>query len=593
MISLRRFQQYPVTFWIAIIILNTLLFLPWIITQPEPVTLIPTPSFDKPGNWKEVLFFWFIRDSRDFFRVSVDFFAILTLLTFAAKSRWATFACRSGIGLYFTLLLYEIYASASFMVFGIKPVIYNNAALIIDAWYLLLDIWSFKWFLPGLGLTLLILFLIWAVIYIFTLVANGIHRFRTNRVAVAGILLWLFILYMSFQFGFTNDRLFTRWTTPGIITNVQDSIKIYRTLQTIDKEPIDPTYFSYDDIHLSEKPNLYLFMIESYGKILVQDPELHELYYQLMKEMEQTLEKKHWFMSTNYSVAPIRAGRSWLSIATVLSGIRLDNQAFYSRFIGRMQRYSHLVKFLRHQGYSTLALQPPNRKRPWLPLGNAYGYKTLIFFEDLNYSGHEFGWGIIPDQYSLNYTHEKFIKTTENPFFLFFETATPHAPWDMLPPYIKDWREFNRKGKKQEMEQREPKTFTKRFKSPYGFTLKNYFDHMVYDIKVIQDYIIKSAPENSIIIIVGDHQPALLSNVETHGLETPIHILSKDHSFVESFKDYGFVSGLSKDLEEKGSIRHEAIFSMLVRVLAKHYGDNANSLPPYHPNGIPLSMLVK
>ena len=163
-------------------------------------------------------------------------------------------------------------------------------------------------------------------------------------------------------------------------------------------------------------------MIEGYGKVLADHPKMGEAYTQFMKALEQDLRNQGWWTTTNYSIAPVRGGGSWMSMATVLSGIRMDNQALYTRFISQIQQTPHIPHFLQQQGYYTLTLQPPNRKRRGLPLENHYGYDTSIFFSDLNYNGQHYGWGIIPDQYSLNYTHEQFIKSINQPFFLFFES---------------------------------------------------------------------------------------------------------------------------------------------------------------------------
>ena len=473
--------------------------------------------------------------------------------------------------------------------------------------YLLVDLWSPKLFDAVIRILFWTIVTILSVRYSFTLIADNLHRLRLNTTTiVSGTLVWVFILIMTFWFGFKNDRPITQWITPKIFGNLHESIRGYTALQNIHKEPLE--HYTYGDIRLTKRPNVYLFMVESYGKILVTHPDFRNPYHQLMTEIERSLEKSGWFGATNYSAAPISGGKSWLSVATVLSGLRVENQAIYQLLIHRMPNYPHFVRLLDQQGYKTFALQPPMRKRPefsFEPYQNYYNFDTWIYYDDLDYVGEEYGWSIIPDQYSLNYAHEKFIVGVQQPFFLFFTTVTSHAPWYDLPPYLSDWQglndpesyqdEFDQDKSPGDVWRHMEKTYTRHFRKNVrlkdAFRGEDYLSHMFYQMRLIRDYIIQKAPENSIIVIIGDHQPPIFTT-ETDGFQTPIHIISKDMSFVDSFRAYGFIPGLTKDPYLEGEIRHEGIYSMLVRLLTAFYDpDQAYSLPHYHPDGIPLSIL--
>lgn len=551
--------------------------------------IIPALSGENPEQLWELLVKWVERNGVDLLRLNIDFFAILTISILAGKKVRILTIHLLGTGLYLVFFLYEIYEAIIFVIFGKKTVIYNDVSLIKNVWYLISDIQTVQGaFLWGVFI-LLAIWATWFVYGFFRLFFNWADHFNPHYLMGFGSLLWLIILFFGFQSAPAAKRYISHSITPGIISNIRRSVNIHKKKYAHDLNSDQFDYGTYENISMIEKPNIYLFIVESYGKVLIQRSELKKPYVRLMKDMEESLKINKWYMSTNYSIAPIRGGRSWLSIATILSGRRLDNQTYFLRFINHTQKKYHLTQFLNHLGYSTVTLQPPNRQRIGLPLLNPYEYKTTLFFKDLHYKGEAYGWGIVPDQYSLYFAHETFLKTIQQPFFLFFLTATPHAPWDMLPPFVSDWRLLNQK--KETLENRltnaqfpvKPSNFIK------GFSLKNYFNHIVYDIRLLQRYILKKIPENSIIIIIGDHQPALLSYVDTHGFETPIHILAKKKAFIKFFESYGFVPGLIKSSEETDQIRHEALFSLFVRAMARQYSAvDTTLLPPYFPDGIDL-----
>lgn len=214
---------------------------------------------------------------------------------------------------------------------------------------------------------------------------------------------------------------------------------------------------------------------------------------------------------------------------------------------------------------------------------------------------------MIPDQYSLNYAHGKYIQSLPEPFCLFFSTVSSHTPWYDLPPYVEDWKRLGEAGFHAADPDPDvgpdphwPKTWKKlshHLKKQLGlkdvFRLEDYLAHMDYQLEVIIRYILEKAPKNSVFILVGDHQPPVITG-DPQDFETPVHVIARDKAFVESLNRYGFVPGTFKDPTLGGPIRHEAIYSLLVRILTETYGQkNLTSLPPYRPQGVPLSSIFR
>ena len=100
----------------------------------------------------------------------------------------------------------------------------------------------------------------------------------------------------------------------------------------------------------------------------------------------------------------------------------------------------------------------------------------------------------------------------------------------------------------------------------------------------LTDFVLKTGDEDSVFILIGDHQPQRVSR-RSDGFDTPIHIISKDAALVDAFLDYGFARGLAVQ-NPTPTMRHEGFYSMFMRVLLTQYGQGVKLPPEYLPSGI-------
>ena len=116
---------------------------------------------------------------------------------------------------------------------------------------------------------------------------------------------------------------------------------------------------------------------------------------------------------------------------------------------------------------------------------------------------------------------------------------------------------------------------------------KLYLESIEYELQVLVDFITTKANEGDIFIVIGDHQPARVSR-KADGWDTPVHIISKNKSFVESFYQYGFVPGLKTE-NNSPQLHHEGLYSLFMRNFLQAYGDNEAFIPAFMPDGVPLN----
>ena len=201
-------------------------------------------------------------------------------------------------------------------------------------------------------------------------------------------------------------------------------------------------------------------------------------------------------------------------------------------------------------------------------------------YNDIPYKGYQYDYlGGLPDQYALGHFDENIGDKSTSPKFLFFITTTSHGPWYPPPPIVKDWKALDDLKESPTGESPQLK----------GETIFRYQKSIEYELKVVIDFIKNQSNRNSIFILLGDHQPATLEYKiadRSHNAATPIHIISRDSAFVNSFQKYGLQPGMNVNIINVEYINHQGIYSLFLRQLLEFYGVEEIELPQYFPNGL-------
>jgi hypothetical protein len=176
------------------------------------------------------------------------------------------------------------------------------------------------------------------------------------------------------------------------------------------------------------------------------------------------------------------------------------------------------------------------------------------------------------------------------------ETVFSHTLWNYgLPPVLPDWRRFNTvagPNPKQTLAAEAmpttllPDSLTGRPVTEQP-TARRFLRHIAYEVDVAQKALRDLVPRNSLVILMGDHQPPLLPT-ETFGV--PIHVLSTDPDLIAPFRRQGFTEGLLLP-PEPARWKHEGLFSLLVRSLSEASG--ITPPPPLRPAGVSRSVLAR
>lgn len=500
--------------------------------------------------------------------VSIDLIVMIYILVSIKSDRHFRRMLPIFAGITGMLLAYEIYAKLLQVLAHRQPLFYNDFFLINDALYLYADLFSTWWpiLLLVTGIFLYLLFrvvpAIWSVLG---------HSLKHASTSISPVFLGLIVLSgMISLHQFHHTRLEdapAQLISGRIRHNIESSASLYSQVHDSQyrKELNSRLTRIFGEVQF--RPDIYLFVIESYGKILAERSSFAGNYQNLMTEVNNDLQKNGWNAVSTYSHSPVSGSGSWLSTASFLSGIHIDNQAMY-HFVTSKGDLPY-VRFFQESNYRTVSLEPPSRSRPGLPLTNPYGFDTLITFRDLEYKGEPvFGWGIIPDQYSLYMAETYWLNEITRPLFLYFPMVSSHAPWtdESIPPFIENPTDksslvtaYRNSSLRSTTESNQAVT------SNQGHQF-NYFRAITYEFDVITNFLSHQNPEESIAVILGDHQPPLITG-NRENFQTPVHIISAHESVLKYFSSHGYSPGMYKNPPARDTVYHHQIMRQLSEAL--------------------------
>lgn len=545
-------------------------------------------------------------------RPTGEVLVLLTLYVVSLPAGVVGTALRALLGLAAAVLVLVRLDRVAFMHFmGEEPLLYDQLFMLRHLWVLAWDLWS--WQMVGLVVAALfgVLFL-WLIIGWLLGVAR--RSFGPSRAPawIGGLaLFWLAALLVSFAEP-DEDAPRIRWLRPAIAANVQQSWHIHDAVRrSLQRSP----YQTYASLRFARKPDVYWFFVESYGRFATDDPQLRPRVQKRLHRMEDHARRAGWHTVSAFSRAPVSGGRSWLAEASVLMGSEVRYEAVFHHLVGEIEHVPNLVGVLAAHGYHTVLLAPADRVRPGIEEVNHYGYERQVRFDDLDYFGTPYGWGIVPDQYSLERTHQEVLRHARRPLFFNFHMVSSHAPWARVPRLVDDWRDLRVESNdadasgttgatdddteeraeedgalviERRLNRYVDKTRRHRYLGEYTTRLGRRYGRAIdYELALIDRYLPK-IPGDAIAIVMGDHQPPFVAE-GTKNFDVPVHVFARDARWLDEFRAHGFAPGL--ELETTATaVRHEGLFSLLVRALAGAGGVKPNELPAYRPRG---AVLVK
>lgn len=282
--------------------------------------------------------------------------------------------------------------------------------------------------------------------------------------------------------------------------------------------------------------DVLLFMVESYGHIVFSRPQYREAMKTTMTNFAKVLDQHGFIAVSSYLASPTYGGVSRLAHSTLEFGFRVESNLEYTALLH--SSLPPLAFYFRKSGYRTISVMPGIRFV--YPEGTSYGYEHAYYAKHFSYNGPTFGWAPMPDQFVLDYVHRHEFANREQPRFIRYVLISSHAAYSIQPPFIAEWDAIGDGSIYNDLPL---------VRYPIHWpNLQNagnaYLRSLDYEFATLGDYFAKYVNNDTLIIIMGDHQPNLHLTGEGQPWSVPVHIISRNPKLLSSFRKRGYTPGL-------------------------------------------------
>ena len=290
--------------------------------------------------------------------------------------------------------------------------------------------------------------------------------------------------------------------------------------------------------------DVILAFIESYGVTAIEDPRYAPVVGPRLDDFQRRVDSAGLHVVSGRLIAPSQGGQSWFGHGSMLSGLWLDTQTRYDLMLGAGNET--LIDDFEHAGYRTAALMPAITLA-W-PEGVRFGYEEIYAFQDIDYEGPPLNWVTMPDQFTWSFLQNTIrVRDTSRPLFAEIGLISSHAPWTPILPVLDDWDSIGDGSVFLEWENvgeapRDLWRDTDRVREHYAMSVE-------YAVHAMAAYAERYVDDRTVLIVLGDHQPAPLVTGDDASWEVPVHVISADADVLAPFLDWGFVDGVWPNVE--------------------------------------------
>lgn len=287
--------------------------------------------------------------------------------------------------------------------------------------------------------------------------------------------------------------------------------------------------------------DVLLVFVESYGRSATRGSSYSPGINDVLVDGTRRLAEAGYATRSGYLTSPTFGAASWLAHATAQSGLWVDSERRYGQLLDT-DRLT-LTSAFERAGWRTVSDSPANTE-DW-PEGAAfYGFDHMYDSRNVDYAGPEFGYALVPDQYTLeHFRREELARTDEPPVFAEIDLVSSHHPWTPPPPLV-PWDEVGDGsvfvGTTEDAEPVDQEADPERAQQLYGRSIEYSWDTLVSFLETYPD-------PGRVLVVLGDHEPwSWVSGDPDHpgGRDVPITVIAQDPDVVRRIADWGWSPGL-------------------------------------------------
>ena len=284
--------------------------------------------------------------------------------------------------------------------------------------------------------------------------------------------------------------------------------------------------------------DVVVMFLESYGSSTYDRPQFAGALAPVRAELAKVIAQTHRDVVSAFVESPTFGGGSWLAHLTLMSGINVRDPGRYAQLM--TQQRDTLATPFRQHGYRTVGMMPGLRLA-W-PEGRFYHFDAIHDAAGLHYTGPEFGWFHIPDQFSL----AKLLKlelepAPRSPVFVLFPTLSTHLPFRPVPSYQPDWQRMLDNSPYDAADLK--RSFAQ---TPAWLDMgESYVAALQYALTSLGGFLLQRDDPGLVIVLLGDHQPAANTSGENASWDVPVHIITGNQRVLATLRTMGFEPGLA------------------------------------------------
>ncbi|MEU3986433.1 CDP-alcohol phosphatidyltransferase [Streptomyces sp. NPDC026672] len=291
---------------------------------------------------------------------------------------------------------------------------------------------------------------------------------------------------------------------------------------------------------LRGKDMIFTF-IESYGRSAIEDPIMAPGVDQSLTDNTAALAKAGYHAKSGWLTSATYGGGSWLGHSTTMSGLWINNQQRY-RTVMASDHLSLTKAFEKTGAWDTVGVMPGVQKG-W-PEQKYYGLDKVYNAFQLGYKGPKFSWSTMPDQYALEQfqqrVHSK--KPADGKDLMSFLILTSsHQPWAPIPKLV-PWDQLGDGSVFKDIEAAGNKSAdviadTTKSREEYGKSIQ-------YSVTSMSQWLERYGTDDTVLVVLGDHQPIARVSGNHASRDVPISIISKDPKVLDKVDSWNWTDGL-------------------------------------------------
>ena len=279
--------------------------------------------------------------------------------------------------------------------------------------------------------------------------------------------------------------------------------------------------------------DVLVVFVESYGRVALEGTSYAPGVVDVVDDGTRRLDAAGWSSRSAFLTSPTFGAGSWLAHSSVQSGLWVDSQRRYDQLLNA-DRLT-LTSAFSAAGWRTVSDVPANT-RDWPEGQQFYGFDRSYDSRNVGYRGPEFGYALVPDQYTLARFRQLELDPRDRPPVMAeIDLVSSHHPWAPSPAPV-PWDEVGDGSALAAP----PPTDDPDVPTLYGRSVE-------YTMSTLVSWLESQPDPDLVLLVLGDHQPHSYVSGPHPGHDVPVSLIARDPQVVHRIAGWGWQPGLHPD----------------------------------------------